>query len=86
MLMDARDEESGAGMSDTQLRDEVLTLLIAGHETASAALVWTWYLLALHPGAESRLHAELSSVLGGRTPAAADLSTLPYTRMVFEEA
>lgn len=86
MLMDARDEETGEGMSDTQLRNEVLTLLIAGHETTSAALAWTWYLLALHPGAESRLHAELTSVVGGRTPTAADLSTLPYTRMVFEEA
>jgi cytochrome P450 len=86
MLMDARDEETGEGMSDRQLRDEVLTLLIAGDETTSAALAWTWYLLALHPSAETRLHAELAGVLGGRTPDAADLPALPYTRMAFEEA
>lgn len=86
MLMDAHDEETGEGMSDRQLRDEVLTLLIAGHETTSAALAWTWYLLALHPGAETRLHAELARVLGGRTPAAEDLPALPYTRMVIDES
>jgi cytochrome P450 len=86
MLLLARDEETGEGMNDRQVRDEVMTLLLAGHETTSNALTWTWYLLSQHPDAESRLHAELELVLGGRIPAVEDLPRLPYTRMVLEEA
>jgi cytochrome P450 len=86
MLMLARDEETGEGMSDLQLRDEIITLLIAGHETGATALAWTWYLLAQNSEAESSLHDELKEVLGGRTPGFEDLPRLAYTRMVIDEA
>lgn len=86
MLMVARDEETGEGMNDRQLRDEVITMFVAGHETTATALAWTWYLLSQHPAEERRLHDELAEVLGGRTPTVADLPSLPYTRMVIEEA
>ena len=85
MLLAARDEETGEGMSDRQVRDEVMTLLLAGHETTSNALSWAWYLLSQNHDAESCLHAELEQVLGGRTPTVEDLPRLPYTRMVLEE-
>jgi cytochrome P450 len=85
MLLAARDEETGEGMSDQQLRDEVVTLLLAGHETTSLALAWTWYLLSQHPEVEQRLHAELETVLGGQTPTFDHLNDLPYTRMVIQE-
>ena len=85
MLMLARDEESGEGMDDRQVRDEVMTLLIAGHETTAAALTWTWYLLARNPEARRKLSAELSDALAGRAPGVEDLPRLPYTRMVFDE-
>jgi cytochrome P450 len=85
-LLEARDEQSGVGMTNQQMRDEIITLLIAGHETVASALIWTWYLLSQNHLAEERLHAELAQVLGGRLPAANDLTNLPYTRMVFEEA
>jgi cytochrome P450 len=85
MLLLARDEETGEGMNDRQVRDEVMTLLLAGHETTSNALTWTWYLLSQHPDAESRLHAELEQVLGGRIPTVEDLPGLLSTRMVLEE-
>jgi cytochrome P450 len=96
MLMSARDAETGqgttvpeaqrSGMTDRQLRDEMMTLLIAGHETVASALAWTWYLLATDPAAEAKLHAELAAVLGGRTPQVDDLPDLRYTQAVFEEA
>jgi cytochrome P450 len=85
VLVGARDEVTGEPMSRTQLRDEVITLFIAGHMTATAALAWVWCLLALHPEVERQLQAELNAVLGGRTPTAQDLPLLPYTRMVIEE-
>jgi cytochrome P450 len=85
MLMQARDED-GSGMSDRQLRDEVMTLVLAGHETTALALTWATYLLGHHPAAEARLHAELDQVLGGRLPTAADLPRLTYTGMVISEA
>jgi cytochrome P450 len=72
--------------SDRQIRDEAVTLFIAGFENVATALTWAWYLLARHPEAEARLHGELDEVLGGRLPTAADLPRLGYTRMVFEEA
>ncbi|HSH12514.1 MAG TPA: cytochrome P450, partial [Desulfurivibrionaceae bacterium] len=85
LLLQARDEETGAGMSDRQLRDEVITFLLAGHETTAMALSWTWYLLARHPRVAERLRAELDSRLAGRAPAEADLGHLPYTRAVLQE-
>jgi cytochrome P450 len=86
MLMAAQDAETGHRMTDQNLRDEVMTMLIAGHETVASALAWTWYLLGENPEAEAQLHAELATVLGGRIPTAADLPKLPYTDMVFNEA
>ncbi|MBA2682528.1 MAG: cytochrome P450, partial [Ktedonobacteraceae bacterium] len=86
MLLLAQDEETGQGMSDRQVRDEVQTLLLAGHETTANTLSWTWYLLSEHPEIERRLHAELNDVLGGRIPTVEDLPDLKYTRMVLEEA
>ena len=87
MLLAARDDEGdGGGMTDRQLRDEVLTLFLAGHETTANALAWTWHLLAANPGAEAALHAELDAVLAGRAPTADDLPRLPCTRAVFAEA
>jgi cytochrome P450 len=86
MLLGARDEETGEGMSDRQLRDEMMTILLAGHETTANALTWTFYLLSHHPQAAARLHAEVDSVLAGRPPGMADLPRLPYTRMVLQEA
>jgi cytochrome P450 len=85
MLLAARDEESGTGMSDKQLKDEVLTLLFAGHDTTSAALSWSWRLLAKHPKVQEALHDEASAVLAGRTPTVDDLPRLPLATAVFEE-
>src|SRR6202022_913616 len=78
LLLMARDDD-GNSMTDQQLRDEVITLLLAGHETTALNLSWTWYLLAQHPQVEEKLHAELDAVLGGRPPSAADLPKLQYT-------
>jgi cytochrome P450 len=86
MLLDARDAESGQAMPATQIRDEVLTLLLAGHETTANALAWTFFLLAEAPEAETKLRDELDRVLGGRTPTVDDLPRLPYTGMVIQEA
>ena len=86
MLMMARDEAGTGGMSDQQVRDEALTLFLAGHETTAVALTWTWYLLSQHPDIESRFHAELKTVLGGRLPSPMDIPSLRYTEMVFTEA
>jgi cytochrome P450 len=79
-------EESDGRMTDHQVRDEALTLLIAGHETTANALTWTWYLLSQNPEAEARMRAELDRVLGGRPPVFDDLPQLPYTTGVFAEA
>ena len=86
MLLEARDEETGEGMSDRQLRDEVMTIFLAGHETTANALSWTWYLLARHPEAETRLLAELDEALEGRAPNVGDLPQLRYTDMVVKES
>jgi cytochrome P450 len=86
MLLAVRDEETGEGMNDEQLRDEVLTLILAGHETTATSLSWIWYLLSQHPEVEAKLHAELDEVLGGRMPTMADLANLNYTGMVVDEA
>lgn len=85
MLMEARDEETSEGMSDRQLRDEVITLFIAGHETTANALTWAGYLLSTHVEVARRLRAEVDEKLGGRVPTAADLPELSYTRMVLDE-
>jgi cytochrome P450 len=86
ILMAARDEETGAPLSDRELRNEVLTLFTAGHETTANALSWTWFLLARHPEVERRLHAHLAEVLGGRPPRPDDVPALDYVRMVLDEA
>jgi cytochrome P450 len=85
MLMEARDEQSGEAMDDQQLRDEVMTLMLAGHETTSTALAWTLYLLSQHPGVREELEAEIDRVLNGRTPELEDLPKLPYAAMVLQE-
>jgi cytochrome P450 len=84
MLLSARDE-SGSGMSDRQLRDEVMTLLLAGHDTTALALTWAWVLLAQHPRAEAKLHTEIDTVLGGRPPTAADTFQMSYVEHVVTE-
>jgi cytochrome P450 len=84
-LLAARDEETGAELSAKEIRDETITIFMAGHETTSLALTWTWYLLSQHPEAEARLHRELSDVLGGREPRYEDVAQLRYTRMVLDE-
>jgi cytochrome P450 len=85
MLMLARDEETGTGMTDEQLGNEVLTMLLAGHETTATTLSWTWGLLTQHPEVEAKLHAEVDAVLGGRSPTAEDVPRLPYTKQIIEE-
>jgi cytochrome P450 len=85
LLFAARDE-NGQGMTDRQLRDEVVTFYVAGFETTAAALGFTLYLLCKHPQEQEKVRAELARVLGGRTPGHADLGELPYTRMVIQEA
>jgi cytochrome P450 len=87
MLMNARDPEGDDhAMSDKQVRDEALTLFLAGHETTATALAWTWYLLAQHLDAEAALHAELAHVLGDRLPTFDDLPRLRYTQQIFAES
>ena len=85
MLIAARDDE-GRSMTDQQLRDEVITLLLAGHETTALALSWTWYLLSRHPDVDAKLAAELHDVLGGRAPTVDDLPNLRFTEQVVTEA
>jgi cytochrome P450 len=87
MLLLTQDEDaSGERMSDEQVRDEAMTLFLAGHETGANALTWTWYLLSQHPEVERRLHQEIDTVLGGRPPELADLAELKYAEMVLAEA
>ena len=85
MLMNARDEDTGEGMDDKTLRNEVAVMLFAGHETTAATLTWAFYLLSQHPEVEQRLAAELSEVLAGRAPTLEDLPKLRYNRMIIEE-
>jgi len=87
MLLMAVDEEGdGSGMTDQQLRDEAMTLFLAGHETTANALAWTWYLLSMNPDAANAMHRELDTVLGDRLPVPADFVRLPYTEMVVAES
>lgn len=85
LLLDEPDT-GDAPLSAREIRDQVATILTAGHETTANALTWTWYLLALHPDAEVKLHDEIDHVLGGRLPVFDDINRLIYTRMVIEEA
>lgn len=85
ILLHARHENDGSGMSDKQLRDEAMTLFLAGHETTALALAWGWYLLAQHPDVVEKLQVELRRVLRGRTPDVADLPNLPYTEAIVQE-
>ncbi len=88
MLMNARDKETGAPMSERELIDEIMTLVVAGHETTASGLNWTWYLLAQHPQVEAKLHAELDSApqAAERAPSLAQLEQLTYLRQVIDEA
>jgi cytochrome P450 len=82
----ARDLESGFGMTIQEIRDEVVIIFIAGHETTAVAMTFVWYLLSKHPLVEAKLHQELAAVLNGRPPKYEDLERLPYTRQVIQEA
>ena len=86
MLMAAVDEGDGTGMSDTQVRDEILTIFLAGYETVANALTWTWYLLSQNPEAANRMYAEVTEVLGDRHATMEDYGRLRYTEMVFAES
>jgi cytochrome P450 len=85
-LIAARDEQTGIGMTAQEVRDHVITIFMAGHETTAMTMIWTWYLLSQHPVVEAKLHAELDAVLGGRTPTHDDVPKLTYTRMIIEES
>ena len=85
MLLAAHDED-GSGMNDQQLRDEVMTLFLAGHETTALTLAWSWYLLGENPGAETEFHGELDRVLSGRAATFADLARLKFTEKILKES
>jgi cytochrome P450 len=84
--MGARDDATGETMSDRQLRDEILTFMIAGHETWTNSLIWTWFLLSEHPEVRERVEAELDEVLAGRSPSAEDVRALRFTGAVYSES
>lgn len=86
ILMDARDEEDGVGMTDTQVRDELMTIFLAGHETTANALSWTLYLLSQHPEVQKKLFDEIDSVVGSRNPVPEDFMKLPYTQNIIWES
>ncbi len=86
MLMEARDEDTGEAMSDEQLLDEVVTLILAGYETTANSLSWTWYLLSRNPQIMERVRAEQAAVLGGRVPGFRDLPMLSYSRRMLDES
>jgi cytochrome P450 len=85
LLLEARDEEDGTGLSDAELRDEVMTLLLAAHESTGTTIAWSLVLLSRYPDVARRVREEIARVLGGRAPTFAELHELPYTRMVSEE-
>lgn len=85
LMLNARDKKTGEGMSDQQIRDELLTLIFTGHDTVAQAMTWAWYLLWQHPEIAERLRAELTETLSGRLPTFADLPNLPYTAQVCKE-
>ncbi|MGR8947264.1 MAG: cytochrome P450 [Gammaproteobacteria bacterium] len=85
-LLGAKDSDTGKGMSETQLRDEVVTLMLAGHETSANALAWTLHLLGIHPEIEQRLYQEIGKVVGDNPATAADLLDMPYLKQVVQES
>jgi cytochrome P450 len=86
MLLAAQDEDDGGVMTDQQIRDEAMTIFLAGHETTANALMWTWFLLSGAPAVEARLHAEIDGALQGRLPTVADLGSLKYVERVVAES
>jgi enediyne biosynthesis protein E7 len=86
MLMSARDKESGEPMGERELIDEIMTLIVAGHETTASGLNWTWYLLSQHPQVEARLHAEIDAAADLPAPTLGEMETLGYTRQIIDEA
>ena len=86
MLLNARDKESGVGMTDREIVDEIMTLIVAGHETTASALSWTWYLLGEHPEVEAKLHAELDANPEVAVPSLQAMEALPYSNKVIREA
>jgi cytochrome P450 len=86
MLLVAQDEDDGRTMTDQQIRDEAMTIFLAGHETTANALTWTWYLLSQSPDAETKLRAEIDGVLRGRLPSVSDIASLPFVDRVVTEA
>src|SRR5436190_7750664 len=86
MLLLAHDEDDGSGMTDRQVRDEAMTIFLAGHETTANALTWMWYLVSQTPDVERRLHDEIDRALQGRLPTVADIPSLPFTERVVTEA
>jgi len=86
MLMSARDKETGEAMPERQLIDELMTLVVAGHETTASGLNWTWYLLSEHPDADARLHREVSAAPETAAPSLAEVESLTYTQQVINEA
>ncbi|MEZ4829143.1 MAG: cytochrome P450 [Bacteroidia bacterium] len=86
ILLSVTDEETGEKMDDTQLRDEIITLFVAGYDTTSMGLAWAWYLLSQHPEIEKKFHEEIDTVLQGRVPGFEDYPRLEYTRRIFQEA
>jgi cytochrome P450 len=86
MLLAAQDEDDGRGMTDVQVRDEAMTIFLAGHETTANALMWTWFLLSGAPDVEARMHAEIDRALQGRLPSIADLPSLPLIERVVTES
>lgn len=85
-MMLARDSETGEGMTDEQLRNQIMTLMLAGYDTTASSLTWTWHLLSQNPGAAARLREEVRATLHERAPRYADLEHLPYTRLVLDES
>ena len=86
MMIGSEDEGGASGLNDREVRDEAMTLLLAGHETTANALMWTWYLLSQAPDVRSRLHAEVDRVLAGRTATVADVDSLPYVLAIATES
>ena len=85
LLLAARDEETGEGMTDRQLRDELVTMYVAGHETTAMAMTWLWYALDQHPEVDRRVRDEIAAVVGDRRPTFDDLARLRYTKQVIQE-
>ncbi len=86
MLMDAKDEDTGTGMTDEQIRDEVMTFFLAGHETTRLALTWTLYLIGKHPDIENKFHEEINATIHNRLPQASDYQALNFTKNIFKES